>query len=84
MIDANSIQIGNQLLAVLALIGIRLLTFIFSRSILVRNDAPVSVKRGFLKPELLNLLKDLGISDYKIKLKWAFRWLIVIPKRQYV
>jgi len=80
-IASTGMIINDLRRSVLALIGIRLLTFIFSRSILVRNDAPVSVKRGFLKPELLNLLKDLGISDYKIKRKWAFRWLIVIPKR---
>jgi hypothetical protein len=68
--------------SVLALIGIKLLTFLFSKSVLVMNDAPISVKRGFLKPELLNLLEDLEISNYEIKRKWAFRWLIVIPKQQ--
>ena len=82
---ANTGMIINDLRrSVLALIGIKLLTFLFSKSVLVKNDAPVSVTRGFLKSELLNLLYDLGIKNYKIKRKWAFRWLIVIPKQQYV
>jgi len=68
--------------SVLALIGIKLLTILFSKSVLVKNDAPLSVKRGFLKSELKNLLMDMGIKNYKIKRKWAFRWLIVIPKQQ--
>ena len=66
--------------SVWALIGIKTLIYLFSKSTMVKNDAPLSVKRGFIKSELINLLEELKITNYKIKRKWAFRWLIVIPK----
>ena len=66
--------------SVWALIGIKTLIYLFSRSAMVKNDAPLSVKRGFIKSELINLLEELKITNYIIKRKWAFRWLIVIPK----
>lgn len=62
-----------------ALIGIRLLTLIFSRSEFVKYDAPVSVRRAFTKEELSNIFADAGIKNYIIKKKWAFRFLIIIP-----
>lgn len=63
-----------------ALIGIKILTTIFSKSELVKNDAPLSVRRGFKKRELIKLLAHSNISDYIIKRKWAFRWMVVIKK----
>jgi hypothetical protein len=66
--------------SVWALIGIKILIYFFSKSTMVKNDAPLSVKRGFNKLELINLLEELKITNYKIKRKWAFRWLIVIPR----
>ncbi len=65
--------------SVWALLGIKILIYLFSNSEVVKNDAPLSVKRGFIKSELVNLLEELKITNYKIKRKWAFRWLIVIP-----
>lgn len=66
--------------SVWALIGIKTLIYLFSKSTMVKNDAPLSVKRGFIKSELINMLEELKITNYKIKRKWAFRWLIVIPR----
>jgi 2-polyprenyl-3-methyl-5-hydroxy-6-metoxy-1,4-benzoquinol methylase len=63
----------------LAYHSIRILTRIFSRSYLVKNDAPLSVLRGFKKKELINLLNKAGISMYTIQWRWAFRWLVIIP-----
>ena len=63
-----------------ALLGIKILTVLFSRSEMVKNDAPLSVKRGFSKQEILNLLEDVGIKNFVIKKKWAFRWMVVIKK----
>jgi len=68
--------------SVWAFMGIKLLTILFSKSSMVKNDAPLSVKRGFIKSELIDMLKSLKINNYKIKRKWAFRWLVVIPKDQ--
>ena len=51
---------------------------IFSNSYLVKNDAPLSVLRGFKKNEWKQLLKAAGIENYSIEWKWAFRHLIVV------
>jgi 2-polyprenyl-3-methyl-5-hydroxy-6-metoxy-1,4-benzoquinol methylase len=56
---------------------IKWLTKIFSKSYLVKNDAPVSVTRGFHKKEWENILQKAGIENYKIQWKWAFRYLII-------
>ncbi len=52
-------------------------TTIFSKSYLVKNDAPVSVLRGFKKNEWKCILENAGIKNYLIKWKWAFRFLII-------
>ena len=54
-------------------------TALFSQSRLVKNDAPVSVLRGFKKREWKDLFQKAGISNYSIKWKWAFRFLVVVP-----
>jgi 2-polyprenyl-3-methyl-5-hydroxy-6-metoxy-1,4-benzoquinol methylase len=61
-----------------AYIGILLLTKLFSKSEMVKNDGPLSVKRGFIKNDLKNILKQLGIVRFKVYRRWAFRWLVVI------
>ncbi len=58
---------------------IKLATTIFSKSYLVKNDAPLSVLRGFTKKELMNILQEAGIASYSVKWKWAFRYLITAP-----
>ena len=65
--------------SILALLGIKLLTLIFSKSEMVKNDAPLSVKRGFTKSELENILRELNYK-YTITRKWAFRWCLIIYK----
>jgi 2-polyprenyl-3-methyl-5-hydroxy-6-metoxy-1,4-benzoquinol methylase len=58
--------------------AIRLLTSVFSRSYLVKNDAPLSVLRGFRRTELEKLLSASGFIGYSLVWKWAFRWLMII------
>jgi 2-polyprenyl-3-methyl-5-hydroxy-6-metoxy-1,4-benzoquinol methylase len=60
----------------LAWSSIRLLTSWFSRSYLVKNDAPLSVLRGFSRAEWKRLLSEAGIGEYSLQWKWAFRWLV--------
>jgi len=60
----------------LAWLSIRWLTRWFSRSYLVKNDAPLSVLRGFERGEWERLLKAAGRQEYSLKWKWAFRWLV--------
>ncbi len=61
----------------LAFWGIKVLTFLFSKSIMVKNDAPLSVRKGFTKSELKIILNCLK-CQYIIRRKWAFRWSIVL------
>ncbi|MDP4175163.1 MAG: methyltransferase domain-containing protein [Bacteroidota bacterium] len=63
---------------VFAYMGIKILTTLFSRSEMVKNDGPLSVKRGFVKSDLTKILLQAGILNYKIKRKWAFRWMVII------
>ena len=57
--------------------SIRLLTRWFSRSYLVRNDAPLSVARGFRSKEWQELFQTAGFAITDIDWCWAFRWLIL-------
>jgi 2-polyprenyl-3-methyl-5-hydroxy-6-metoxy-1,4-benzoquinol methylase len=66
----------------MAHVSIKLLTSIFSKSYLVKNDAPLSVLRGFLISEWKQLLVKAGISSFHISWQWAFRHLIVYQKMQ--
>jgi len=62
----------------LAYHSIKLLTSLFSKSDMVKNDAPVSVHRGFSRAELKEILHEAGITNYTLAWKWAFRWQLVI------
>lgn len=64
----------------LAYYSINVLTGFFSRSKMVKHDARLSVLRSFSKAELINLLKQAGIKNYKIRWMWAFRWQLIIYK----
>jgi 2-polyprenyl-3-methyl-5-hydroxy-6-metoxy-1,4-benzoquinol methylase len=70
----------------LAYHSIKILSGIFSRSYMVKNDAPLSVLRGFSKTELDTLLniafEGEPKSVYSINWKWAFRWLLVVSKEK--
>ena len=61
----------------LAYFLIKWLTRFFSKSYLVKNDAPLSVTRGFKRKEWEALFSKAGISNFSIQWKWAFRYLIV-------
>jgi 2-polyprenyl-3-methyl-5-hydroxy-6-metoxy-1,4-benzoquinol methylase len=64
----------------LAYYSIKLLTRFFSKSYLVKNDAPLSVSRGFIRNEWNQLFQKAGIGHFSCRWKWAFRWLIVCMK----
>lgn len=59
----------------LAYYGIQVLTQIFSRSHLVKHDAPLSVWRGFRANELRDLFEQAGLHP-QIEWQWAFRYLV--------
>lgn len=64
----------------LAFYSIKLLTAAFSGSYLVKNDAPLSVLRGFSREEWKGLLAQADVGSSEISWKWAFRWLIIRRK----
>jgi hypothetical protein len=73
----RGIVINDLRRSLLAFLAIKILTSVFSRSELVKNDAPISVRKGFTKSELMDLMKIMNFSKFEIKRKWAFRWLII-------
>jgi len=64
----------------LAFYSIKLLTKLFSKSAMVKFDAPLSVLRGFTREEMADILKKAGIKKYSLHWRWAFRWKVIIPK----
>ena len=60
----------------LAYHSIKMLTQLFSSSYLVKNDAPLSVARGFKQQELKNLAAQSNLASAKVIWKWAFRFLL--------
>lgn len=75
----RSILIINDLQRnVFAYYSIKLLTKLFSRSYLVKNDAPLSVLRGFKLNEWKKIINGSGVKNYTIKYKWAFRYEVII------
>jgi 2-polyprenyl-3-methyl-5-hydroxy-6-metoxy-1,4-benzoquinol methylase len=58
--------------------SIKWLTSLFSRSSMVKYDAPLSVLRAFKRKELASVLEKAGIKNYELKWRWAFRWQLII------
>jgi 2-polyprenyl-3-methyl-5-hydroxy-6-metoxy-1,4-benzoquinol methylase len=61
----------------LAFYSIRILTKLFSKSYLVKNDACLSVARGFRKSELQYFFSFIPGMHVQISWVWAFRWLLI-------
>jgi 2-polyprenyl-3-methyl-5-hydroxy-6-metoxy-1,4-benzoquinol methylase len=59
---------------------IKYITRFFSKSYLVKNDACLSVSRGFKKKEWLQLFQQAGLTNYRVSWKWAFRFLVISKK----
>jgi ubiquinone/menaquinone biosynthesis C-methylase UbiE len=66
----------------LAYHSIRILSKAFSSSYLVKNDAPLSVQRGFTRTDWQRIFNEVDITGLTpdIQWKWAFRWLITVRK----
>ncbi len=62
----------------IAYYAIKTLTAFFSKSFLVKNDAPLSVARGFKKKEWVAIINKAGATHFTVKNKWAFRHEIII------
>lgn len=62
----------------LAYYSIRFLTQLFSRSEMVKYDAPLSVLRAFKKSELVKILQAAHVQKFTIGWRWAFRWQVIV------
>lgn len=62
----------------IAYYAIKWISQLFSGSYLVKNDAPLSVLRGFKKREWNDLIRRSGAENFSLKNKWAFRHQIII------
>lgn len=61
----------------IAWLSISILTQFLSKSHLVKHDAPLSVKRGFIASEWKSILHRSGLVNYTVRWSWAFRHCIV-------
>jgi 2-polyprenyl-3-methyl-5-hydroxy-6-metoxy-1,4-benzoquinol methylase len=61
----------------LAYYSIKILTWLFSRSAMVKYDAPLSVLRAFRKMELIKILEQASPAEFAIRWRWAFRWQVI-------
>ncbi|GAB3823608.1 methyltransferase domain-containing protein [Pontibacter rugosus] len=64
----------------LAYYSIKYLTAVFSKSPMVQNDGPLSVWRAFKRHDLERLVQKAGVTTYKLKWMWAFRWQLLLQK----
>ena len=61
--------------------SIKFLTRLLNGSALVRNDAPLSVLRGFKNEELQILLDQAHVKNTRVSWRWAFRYLIIYQNK---
>ena len=57
--------------------AIQFFTRLFSKSDLVKNDAPLSVLRSFKRQEWKSLFARAGLLPPQVAWRWAFRFLVV-------
>ena len=82
LINKTTLVVNDLERNLIAYYSIKWLTAIFSHSYLVKNDAPLSVARGFKKKEWEALLKKAGAATYSVKNKWAFRHQVIVYGNQ--
>ena len=55
---------------------------VFMKTYIARHDGLISIKRAFTKNELLTFTQKLPLESYKLKWRWAFRYLWILEKQQ--
>ncbi len=79
-ISRHGVVINDLRRSLFAYIGIAVLTRLFSRSEMVKNDGPISVRRGFVLEELKQVCSQIPSAACSIRRMWAFRWCVTIHK----
>ena len=64
--------------------AIKAITSVFSKSYLVKNDAPLSVLRSFKRAEWKSLFARAGLLPPQVEWRWAFRFLVVSFRKKEV
>jgi 2-polyprenyl-3-methyl-5-hydroxy-6-metoxy-1,4-benzoquinol methylase len=78
-LDHKSVLVINDLERnSIAYYAIRTLTRLFSKSRLVKHDAPLSVLRGFKRSEWKNMIAEAGAKKFTINNRWAFRHQVIV------
>jgi hypothetical protein len=78
LVSKRGLVINDLRRSLRAYLGIKILISLFSQSDLVKNDAPMSVRKGFSKTELIDLLMKAKLQKFEISRKWAFRWIVTV------
>ncbi len=60
--------------------SIKLLTGLFAKSRLVRNDGPLSVRRSFTREDLFALCREAGVPAPELAWRPMFRWRMLIRR----
>lgn len=60
--------------------AVMLITRLFTKNPMARNDGPLSVKKAFICDELLSVLKKAQIDNFKLTWMWPFRWRVIVSK----
>lgn len=58
----------------------QLIIFVFRLEKMTAEDGLISILRGFKKSDLRKYAAELGLKNYRIKWKWAFRYQWIINK----
>lgn len=61
----------------IAYYSIKIITQLFSKSYLVKNDAPLSVARSFVKSDWEKFAYKAKLTPIKVQWYWAFRYLFI-------
>jgi len=60
--------------------AIKAITVLFSRTYLVKYDAPLSVARSLTRKEWEDVLSAAGFEHYSLRWMWAWRWQLIMQK----
>ena len=60
----------------MAYYGIQIAGSLLQASDTFRHDGPLSVRRGFLKDELVQAARAAGLEPFEVRWHWAFRWTL--------
>ena len=60
----------------------KLFSSCFLKSRVARHDGLVSIKRGFKRTELKQILREQNIHNYHLEWRWAFRYCLCIQNNQ--